>query len=260
MPELPEVETFKRYLDKTSLNQTIKGVKILDNRVLNVDEPYLRKTVINKKFESSTRHGKYLLVNLKPKYLVLHFGMTGDLEYYNKKEEQPKYSKVIFQFVNGFNLAYISMRMFGRLYIADSVGEFINERKLGPDAYEMSYEDFKKAVGRRTAIMKNLLLNQSFVAGIGNIYSDEILFKSKLNPKTKIESLDETRTVELFNNIKQVLEFGIAKEGDLSTYPDSYLIPHRKKEENCPACGNKLERFELSGRHGFYCPSCQKES
>ncbi|MFX1323320.1 MAG: DNA-formamidopyrimidine glycosylase [Promethearchaeota archaeon] len=260
MPELPEVETFKRYLDKTSLNQTIKGVTVIDNRILNVDESYLRKSVINKRFESSTRHGKYLLVNLKSKYLILHFGMTGDLEYYNTKDEQPKYSKVIFQFTSGFNLAYISRRMFGKLHIADSIDEFINEKKLGPDAYKMSYEDFKKAVSRRTAIMKNLLLNQSFVAGIGNIYSDEILFKSKLNPKSRINLLDDTKTVELFNNIKQVLKFGIEKEGDLSTYPDSYLIPHRKKEENCPACGIKLERFELSGRHAFFCPNCQKES
>ncbi|MFW9971312.1 MAG: DNA-formamidopyrimidine glycosylase family protein, partial [Candidatus Odinarchaeota archaeon] len=92
MPELPEVETFKHYLDTTSLNQTISSLKVIDNRVLNVDESDLKKLVINNKFKSSTRHGKYLLVNLGQGYLIMHFGMTGDLEYYDKKNEDPIYS------------------------------------------------------------------------------------------------------------------------------------------------------------------------
>ncbi len=260
MPELPEVETFKRYLNKTSLKQVIKEVKIIDTRVLNVDNSYLIKSVKDKQFESSTRHGKYVLVHLKPKYLVLHFGMTGDLEYYNKKEEDPKFSKVIFQFKNDFNLSYISRRMFVKLDIVDSIQEFIAKKKLGPDAFKMSLEEFKETTNRRTAILKNALLNQSFVAGIGNIYSDEILFRTKLHPKTKIDFLNESKIKELYYNIKGVLKFGIEKQGDLSVYPNSFLIPHRKKEEQCPICNTEIERFELSGRHGFYCPSCQKKS
>jgi len=183
MPELPEVETFKRYLDKTSLNQIIKNITVIDHRVLNIDEESLKKLIINNKFESSIRHGKYLLINIGKNYLIMHFGMTGDLEYYNKKEDEPKYSKVIFHFNNDFNLAYISRRMFGRLDVADSVEEFIETRNLGPDAYKMSLEEFKQALKRRTGITKTILLNQSFVAGIGNIYSDEILFRTKLYPK-----------------------------------------------------------------------------
>ncbi|MFX0042350.1 MAG: Fpg/Nei family DNA glycosylase [Candidatus Hodarchaeota archaeon] len=258
MPELPEVETFKRYLDKTSLKQVIKEIKIIDIRVLSVDDSYLIKSVKDKQFESSTRHGKYLLVHLKPKYLVLHFGMTGELEYYNKKEDDPNYSKVIFQFENDFNLAYISRRMFGKIGIVDSIQEFITKKKLGLDAFKMSLEEFKEATERRTAILKNVLLNQSFVAGIGNIYSDEILFRTKLHPKTKINSLNEAKIKELYDNIKGVLKFGIVKQGDLSSYPNSFLIPHRKKDEHCPICNSEIERLELSGRHGYYCPSCQK--
>ncbi|MFW9866444.1 MAG: DNA-formamidopyrimidine glycosylase [Candidatus Thorarchaeota archaeon] len=259
MPELPEVETFKRYLDKTSLNKVVKKVKIIDNRILNIEVSDLRKLVIGKKFESSTRHGKYLLVSLGEKYLVMHFGMTGDLEYYNNEEEEPKYSKVVFKFENDFNLAYISQRMFGKLDVADSIEEFLQLKKLGPDAYKMSFEEFSGALKRRSAILKNALLNQSFIAGIGNIYSDEILFRSQLNPKTKLDSLDEKKIEEFFTNIKEVLKFGIKKQGDLSTYPNNFLIPHRKKEERCPRCNNEIERFEISGRHGFFCPICQKD-
>ncbi len=260
MPELPEVETFKRYLDKTSLNQTIKSIKVIDDRVLDIDGLSLKELVVNNKFESSTRLGKYLLVNIGKKYLIFHFGMTGDLEYYNNKDHEPKYSKVIFHFNNGFNLTYISLRMFGRLDIAESIEEFVEKKNLGTDAYKMNFEEFKRALKRRTGIIKNVLLNQSFIAGIGNIYSDEILFKTKVHPKTKIDSLSESKTKELFTNIKEVLKVGIDKKGDLSTFPEYFLIPHRKKDDYCPICNSGIERIELSGRHGFYCPNCQKES
>jgi len=260
MPELPEVELFKRYLDSTSLKQKIMDIKVIDNRILDVDESIFINSIKEKKFESSMRHGKYLLINLNPKYLMMHFGMTGDLEYYNKKEEEPKYSKVIFLFENGFNLAYISQRMFGKLNIFDSVEEFTKNKKLGPDAFLMSFEEFKNALKKRTAIMKNALLNQSITAGVGNIYSDEILFRTKLHPKVKINSLSETKLKELFDVIKYVLNFGIEKKGDLSTYPNDFLIPHRDKEAKCPKCNAQIQRYEIAGRHGFFCPKCQKDT
>ncbi|NVM46290.1 MAG: DNA-formamidopyrimidine glycosylase [Candidatus Lokiarchaeota archaeon] len=260
MPELPEVETFKRYLDDTSLNQQVKAIEVRDERILNTEESYLRESIIGKMFESSIRHGKYLLVYLNPKFLVMHFGMSGDLDYYDNKDDPPKFSKVIFHFNNGFNLAYISIRMFGKVSIAESFGKFVENKKLGPDAYKMSFEEFYEAVQRRSAIAKNALLNQSFIAGVGNIYSDEILFRSKIHPRTNINSLRDNRVKELYGNIIDVLEYGIEKKGDLSTYPNEFLIPHRKKEEKCPICKSDITRYEVSGRHGFYCPSCQKES
>jgi formamidopyrimidine-DNA glycosylase len=260
MPELPEVEIFKRYFDRTSLGQLITKVKINDNRVLNITENYFKKKIINKQFESTIRHGKYLLIYLKPNYLIMHFGMTGDLEYYSKKEEEPQYSKIIFQFENGYNLAYISLRMFGKLDIAESIEDFIEKKKLGPDAYKMSLEDFQGALKRRTAIAKNALLNQSFVAGIGNLYSDEIMFRTKLHPKSKLDQLDDKKVKELYTNIRDVLQFGIEKKGDLSVYPSNFIIPHRKKEELCPICNSELNFLDISGRRSFFCPKCQKES
>jgi len=260
MPELPEVETFKRYLDKTSLKQLIKDIRVTDNRILNTEESHLITSLNGKRFESSIRHGKYLLVYLKPRYLVMHFGMSGDLEYYDNKDDPPKFSKVIFQFDNGFNLAYISIRMFGKVSVTNSIEEFIENKKLGPDAYKMTFEEFQEAVQRRSAIAKNVLLNQSFIAGIGNIYSDEILFRTKIHPKTNINSLSDNKIKELFVSIKEVLEFGIKKKGDLSTYPNEFLILHRKKEEKCPICMSNITRYEISGRHGFFCPFCQTES
>ena len=150
--------------------------------------------------------------------------------------------------------------MFGKVSVANSIEEYLERKKLGPDAYKMTLQEFQEAVRRRKAIAKNALLNQSFIAGVGNIYSDEILFRTKIHPKTNINTLSEGKIEELYTNIKDVLEYGIMKKGDLSSYSNEFLIPHRKKEEKCPTCNSDITRFEISGRHGFFCPSCQAES
>ena len=258
MPELSEVETFKEYIDKTSLNQVVNDVKIRDERILKVSKVLFIKALKNKKFEETIRHGKYLLIKLENQFLIMHFGMTGDLEYFEQAIDEPKYTKVLFVFTNGHFLSYISQRLFGHLDLTTSIEDFLDKKKLGPDAYKMSYEDFKKTLVKRTAIMKSALLNQSIFAGIGNIYSDEILFQSKLNPKRKINTLDENELKELFQNIKKVLQYGIDFKGELENYSKDLIIPHRSKDGECPKCTNKLERYEISGRHGFFCPKCQK--
>ena len=258
MPELSEVETFRKYIDKTSINHVVKDVKIRDERILKVSKEVFVKALKNKKFEETIRHGKYLLIKLEHQFLIMHFGMTGDLEYFEKAIDEPKYTKVLFEFTNGHFLSYISQRMFGHLDLTNSIEDFLDKKKLGPDAFKMSFDDFKKTLGRRTAIMKSALLNQSIFAGIGNIYSDEILFQSKLNPMRKINSLDENALKELFQNIKKVLHYGIELKGQLDKYSKDLLIPHRVKDEECPRCNTKIDRYEISGRHGFFCPKCQK--
>lgn len=258
IPELPEVETYKKYFDSTSLDQVIENVKITDDRILLASKQSFKKAVIGSKFAHTIRHGKYLLAKMKNKFIVFHFGMSGDLEYFPSKEQEPKYSKVIFQFDNGYSLAYISIRMFGKLDIVDSLEDLRKKKRLGPDAITMSFEEFQDTLKKRTAIMKSALLDQSIFAGIGNIYSDEILFRARIHPKRKIDSLNEIELENLFKRIKEVLEYGIKHKGELSRYTQSFLIPHREKEGNCPKCGSIIERYEISGRHGFFCPNCQK--
>ena len=137
---------------------------------------------------------------------------------------------------------------------------FLQKKKLGPDALKMSFEDFKASLIRRTTNAKKALMDQSIIAGIGNIYSDEILFQSRINPKAKIDKVSQNENLLkiLFNNIKTVLNYGIEKEGLLNTYSKEFLIPHRKKEESCPICSTSIERYEIIGRHGFFCPNCQR--
>jgi len=258
MPELPEVETFKNYFESTSLNKEIKRVKIRDIRVLNVSEKELQSELKNKRFTKIIRHGKYLFTKVNSKFVVLHFGMSGSLEAFNDVKDEPIHSRVLFEFVDGTYLSYVSQRMFGRVDLCESVESYLKKKKLGPDALNMTYKDFKGTLKRRTTISKTFLMNQNILAGIGNIYSDEILFRTKLNPKTKINDVDESKLKDLFNNIKEVLKYGIENKGDLESYSEKFLIPHRQKDENCPSCGTPIERYEISGRHGFYCPKCQK--
>ncbi|TFG16170.1 MAG: DNA-formamidopyrimidine glycosylase [Promethearchaeota archaeon] len=258
MPELPEVETYKRYFASTALGQQIDNIKVKDDRILKVEENEFINTLQGNSFKSVTRHGKYLFIECNSIFLVMHFGMTGDLEYYHHNEEEPAYTKVLFEFTNNYILSYISTRMFGKLDITDNMREYIQKKRLGPDALTMSYEDFIKSLEKRTTNIKTALMNQSIVCGIGNIYSDEILFRSKINPLTRINVLEERQLRQLFSNIKDVLLYGIEKEGILSTYSDKFLIPHRNQEDECPLCKRKIERYEILGRHGFFCPNCQK--
>jgi formamidopyrimidine-DNA glycosylase len=241
------------------MNQVIKKVLIRDNRILNVPDNLFIKTLKGNFFKSTKRHGKYLFIELKFHFLVLHFGMTGDLLYFNNIEQEPLHSRILIEFENGNYLSYINQRMFGKVDLISSIDDFIKEKKLGPDALFMNYDDFKKTLRRKSAITKTALMDQSIIAGIGNIYSDEILFQANIHPKTKINQIDEPKLKDLFNMIKKVLEFGIVKQGDLDTYPDEFLIPHRKKNDSCPRCGTMIERYEHSGRHGFFCSSCQKK-
>jgi len=257
MPELPEVETFKKYFDNTSLNKTVKDIKIRDNRILKIPEEQFIKEVKGQTFKSTLRHGKYLFVKLNSKYIVFHFGMTGDFEYFNDLNDEPIHSRILFELNNGYYLSYISMRMFGKVDLTNTVKEFLKKKRLGPDGYTMTIEEFKDTLKRRSAIAKTALMDQSIIAGIGNLYSDEILFRTKIHPKTKINLLTDAKLVDLFNNIKEVLKFGIENEGDLSIYPNNFLIPHRVLEEKCPICGTILQRYEISGRHGFFCATCQ---
>ncbi|TFG25772.1 MAG: hypothetical protein EU533_00790, partial [Promethearchaeota archaeon] len=151
IPELPEVETYKRYFDSTSLGQVIESVKVIDDRILLISKQNFKKAIMGSNFSHTIRHGKYLLAKIRNKFLVFHFGMSGDLEYFPSDEQEPEYSKVIFQFNNGYSLAYISIRMFGKLDIVNSLEELRKKKKLGPDAFTMSFEEYQDALKKRTA-------------------------------------------------------------------------------------------------------------
>src|SRR5438034_3146374 len=236
MPELPDVETFKRYLDATSLHQPIKGVDVRSAHVLKgVSAREFGRQLKGRSFESSCRHGKHLFVRTdRDLWLRLHFGMTGSLEYLKGQRQAPKDTRVLFGFANHSRLAFRDQRKFGEIGLLKDVDEFLRKRALGPDALDIDLAEFRKIVGKRRGAVKSILMNQKLIAGIGNIYADEILFRARMHPATEIADLDEKALAKLFRATRYILEKAIETKADVEQMPKSWLSPHRGTGGRCP--------------------------
>lgn len=261
MPELPEVESFGKYLDKTSLNKKIESVDVKSPELLqNIDISALKGNLEGNKFQFTKRHGKYLFVYLDNKNcLILHFGMTGNLKYYKKSEEEPSYGRFLVNFEDKSHLAFVDPRKFGKINLISKMEDFIKEKKLGPDAARMDFKSFIDIFKKRKGAIKPALMNQHIFAGIGNIYSDEILFQTCVHPKTPVNKLSDDKLKEIFMVTKEVLETAIDRNLKHEELPDSYIIPNRVKNGKCPNSDVKLETLKVGGRTAYFCPECQKE-
>jgi formamidopyrimidine-DNA glycosylase len=262
MPELPEVETFKRYLDSTSLHQRITGLEVRDAYVLKrVSARELARRLKGRRFENTHRHGKHLFVRADDElWLRLHFGMTGSLEYLKGDEETPKTARVLFNFANNGRLAFDDQRKFGEIELIEDVDEFLQRRGLGPDALKISLSEFKAIVGKHRGAVKAILLNQQLIAGIGNLYADEILFRACIHPATEAASFSEKDLNRLFRAMRYVLEKAIALKTDFNRLPKSWLLTRRGKRGKCPRCGRTLRSATVGSRTSWFCVHCQKRA
>ena len=260
MPELPEVETFKRYLDSTSLHQRITNVEVRDAYVLkHVSARELARRLKGRRFENSHRHGKHLFVRAGDElWLRLHFGMTGSLQYLKRDEAAPKTARVIFRFAGNRRLAFDDQRKFGEIELIEDVDEFLQTRGIGPDALEISLSQFKAILGKHRGAVKAILLNQQLIAGIGNLYADEILFRARMHPATEAARLSDKDLRRLFRATRHVLEKAIALKTDFNRLPKSWLLTHRGKRGRCPRCGRALKSATIGGRTSWFCAHCQK--
>jgi len=260
MPELPEVEIFKRYLDRTSLRQRIASVEVLDAYVLQrVSARELARRLTGRRFENSRRHGKHLFVRTGNElWLRLHFGMTGSLDYLNHDQVAPRTARVIFRFANNCGLAFDDQRKFGELELVRDVEEYLQARRLGPDALEISFSQFKAIVGKHRGVVKAILLSQQLIAGIGNLYADEILFRARMHPAREAAGLTDRNLSRLFRATQYVLKKAIALKTDYDRLPRSWLLTHREKRGRCPRCGHTLKSATIGGRTSWFCAHCQK--
>ena len=265
MPELPDVELYKRHLDSHALHQKIARVVVSDARILgDLAEADFCARLKGNRLEGSRRHGKHLLVRLtRSGWLTMHFGMTGDLRYVGPGEDV-SYDRVRLDFERG-SLAYVNRRMLGRVGLTDDADAFIRAESLGPDALDpaLNLAAFSAALdGRRD--VKSVLMDQALIAGIGNIYADEILFQARLHPKTPARSLGKAKRKALFGEVRKVLEAAIERgagaEQFLERLPKSYLLPQRHEGGVCPRCGKKLATLKAAGRTSYYCQHCQPEA
>jgi len=259
MPELPDVEVFRKYMNRTSLHKRIAGVKVGHERVLQGITPdELGKKLKGCQFERTRRHGKYIFVCVdKEFWVVFHFGMTGFFKYFKNEQQKPSHTRVLFNFANGYHLAYDNQRMLGKVELAKDAGDFVRKNDLGEDARDISLFAFQNRFQGRRGSIKTSLMNQSLIAGIGNIYSDEILFQTKIHPKTPIKKLDEAQIKKIHLNMNKVLDTAIEKKVDPDKFPADWLIPYRGKEDTCPRCGGQIKKIKVNNRGTYFCSKCQ---
>ena len=225
-----------------------------------ITAPKLARGLKGRLFESSRRHGKHLFVRADGKiWLRLHFGMTGSLDYFKDDKQASRHARVIFVFANHHRLAFDDQRQFGQIGLLKDVDEFLKKRSLGPDALDLDLGEFKQILAKRRGAVKSILLNQRLIAGIGNIYADEILFRTRMHPATEISRLDDKALAKLFRATRYILDKAIAAKADVEQMPKSWLLPHRGKGGKCPRCGEKLRSAKIGGRTAWFCARCQKK-
>lgn len=259
MPELPEVESFRKYVADTSLRQRIEKVQLKTNgMLLDTTDKALKDVLEGNVFEDTFRHGKFLFIKLKSKEsLMLHFGMTGDVEY-SKSQELPKSYVIIFQFKNGSQLVFSDPRKLGKVSLIKDVEAFIQKRKYGKDALEITKEEFLKRFSKKRTPIKVSLMDQKTIAGVGNEYSDEILFQCRIHPGSSTVKLSLKQLLQIYSSMKSILKTAVKKNADRAKLKKYFFLDNRKAGLICPRCKGKTEWKTIGGRSSYFCPSCQK--
>ena len=185
--------------------------------------------------------------------------MTGDLAYFHEGDG-PRFARVVFDFENGARLAFDDMRLFGLVDLIDDPDVFIENAKLGPDPLDpkFTFAKFAKLLERRKGAVKSLLMSQEIVAGLGNLYVDEILYQTSIHPRRAVHKISGTEQRAMFTNMRRILRDTIARHADESALPARYLIHHREVGERCPRCGGTIRRTVVFGRTTYFCARHQR--
>lgn len=267
MPELPEVETIKSELAPHVVGRTFTSVTVCDAKPIKQPEPeeFCQK-LTGQKISSLERRGKYLIFHLSSgQALIIHLRMTGSLLL--NPEQQDRYTRVIFHLDDRDQFAFTDRRRLGAIWLAEDAKAVT--RKLGPEPLEPDFtaETLARLLQKRQAPIKAVLLDQSLIAGIGNMYADEALFLAGIHPLRKANSLTPQEVQKLYQAIRQVLQKAIDSKGaSIDTYkrPDGHIgtahhafhVAH-KRGKPCPNCGTSIERLPVRNRGSYFCPKCQ---
>ena len=270
MPELPEVETVKEALKKEVLNKKILSASIYwDNIIVSPTIKEFEKQIKNQSIINIERYGKWLMFELTDYYLLSHLRMEGKYFIRNRKDPKEKHQHVFFHLEDGTDLRYADTRKFGKMYLIEKEEVFkvkpLKDLGLEPWDKKLTVDYLKKHFHRKP--IKTELLDQSIITGIGNIYADEILFLSKINPKTLATRLKNQDYENIIKNTKKILEEAIKKGGTtVKSYTSSEgvhgrfqsnLLVHTK--EKCQTCKGKITKITVGGRGTYYCENCQRE-
>ena len=273
MPELPEVETVKRDLAKSVLGQRIDAVRILDARVIRDIAPdQFKSRLKGRTIQDISRRGKAIICSLdQGYYLIVQLMMTGQLVYLKALPDVLlKETKVIFTLSNGSHLIYNDQRLFGRLSLIQNLNDFKHFSLLGPEPFDQTFNPgyIRETFKRKSVAVKSVLLDHTFVAGIGNIYASEILFRSQVDPRRRALSLKMAEINRLHQITIEVLNEAIKWRGSsMRNYRDGQgqkgrfnerIKVYAREDEPCEACKKPITRIVQGGRSTFFCKKCQK--
>ena len=268
MPELPEVETIKNELLPHLVGHRVTGVTLFwDGIVRHPSAAEFCFRVIGQEITGVTRRGKYLILALSnDEALIIHLRMTGSLLI----KPPPEYTRAIIHLDNGTNIFFRDPRKLGAMWLVEDKNSIVG--KLGPEPLEADFtpQVLAQRLIKRMAPVKAILCDQTFIAGIGNMYADEALFTARIHPLRSGKGLSQDEVEGLHNAIQQVLWAAIGNKGaSVDTYlrPDGTLgtaqfqfkVAHRLSGNFCPVCGTPIERIAVRNRGTYFCPQCQPE-
>jgi len=288
MPELPEVETIRRQLNSFLVGKKIKAVEIFLPKIIKAPQPEFEEAVIGSKIKNVRRRAKILILELSSGHSILiHLKLTGQLIFQEsarprqaegeaggiKNRESWKYTHLIFNFFNGSRLLFNDLRQFGyvKLVKTEKLTEFLAKENFGPEplAKSFTFKVFQDILScKPRARVKQFLMDQKNLAGIGNIYSDEILFFAGVHPLRRVGTLKEKEIKKIFEGLKKILQKAIRHRGtSADTYFDAFgqegkflkeLKVYGREGKNCVKCEGKIKRIKIGGRSAHFCPRCQK--
>ena len=271
MPELPEVETIVRGLRDRVKNLEFSRVEVRLGKCIRGSKQSLIQLLRRRKLLSIDRRGKNIIFRLSGGiFLFIHLGMSGKLRVVQGTTPLEKHTHVIFSFQNHpRQLRFVDPRQFGRLFWEKGKGgEFTALSRLGPEPLGISALEFSQRVRAKGREIKPLLLDQHFLAGVGNIYADESLYRAGIHPRRKSDSLDEKTSFRLHQAVQGVLNESIRAKGtSVRSYVDAdgstgafqnFLRVYGREGEPCGVCGTPIVRERVGGRSSFFCPRCQR--
>lgn len=275
MPELPEVETVRKGLERLVLGKTIDTVTVLWPRIIELPEvPLFQAFLSGQEIIGVQRRGKFLILKLTDFDLVSHLRMEGKYEYFPSAQMpiQDKHTHVIFQMQDGSQLQYRDVRKFGRMALVpkNQSSEYKGIKQLGPEPLSHDFDKiaFQEALKKKTMAIKPLLLNQKIVVGLGNIYVDEALWLASIHPERLASSLTERETSLLYESIIAVLGQAVEAGGTtIRTYANALgeagtfqvsLQVYGQTGQPCARCKTPIQKIKVAQRGTHFCPTCQK--
>ncbi len=272
MPELPEVETVVRSLGPRLIGQRIESVRVLFRPLLRQSHPLALQALKGARILGLRRRGKMVLLDATNGLsLLLHLKMTGRLLLCPKEKTLGKHTRLIIALGDEEELRFEDSRKFGfvRLIKTEKAEEAAELKSLGPEPLELGMKRFCELLHHRRGRLKSLLINQSFLAGIGNIYADEICFEARLHPSTEVSRLGHREKRRLWSAIRTVLTNAVAARGtSIRDFRDgegreggfqAFLRVYGQEGEACFFCGARIKRLRLAGRSTHFCPRCQRK-